>query len=248
MLRKSPTCTSATARSEVQRGLSIQAPAGSVITVVGPNGAGKSTLLGALLGLLPAHFPKTGGLRFDGQDISHLSLEERVMRDLSLVPERRELFGTITVEDNLVLGGWRPLKMKTPRWRDGLEQVYTLFPRLQERCRHRGGDTERRRAVDAGHRPRADGPAQAADAERTQPGPGTADRARHLRLHPPVAGAWRDDPAGGAECPRRARGGRPWLCPGSDDVVLEGPADVLAGDPRIIETCLGARPSPDRGT
>ena len=116
-------------KAEVLRGLSIQAPAGSVITVIGPNGAGKSTLLGALMGLLPSR----GGLRFDGQDISRLTLEERVMRGLALVPERRELFGTLSVEDNLVLGGWRPLKLKIPRWRDGLEQVFTLFPRLKER-------------------------------------------------------------------------------------------------------------------
>jgi branched-chain amino acid transport system ATP-binding protein len=93
-------------KAEVLRGLNISAPAGSVITVIGPNGAGKSTMLGALMGLLPAR----GRLLFDGHDISRLTLEERVMRGLALVPEKRELFGTMTVEDNLVLGGWRPLK------------------------------------------------------------------------------------------------------------------------------------------
>ena len=72
-------------KAEVLRGLTIAAPAGSVITVIGPNGAGKSTLLNALMGLLPSR----GNLRFDGHDISRLTLEERVMRGLALVPEKR---------------------------------------------------------------------------------------------------------------------------------------------------------------
>ena len=61
------------------------------------------------------------------------TLEERVMLGLALVPEKRELFGTMPVEDNLVLGGYRAMKLRMPRWRDGLERVYELFPRLKER-------------------------------------------------------------------------------------------------------------------
>ncbi len=116
-------------KAEVLRGLSVAVPSGQVVTVIGPNGAGKSTLLNAVMGLLPAR----GALRFDGQDITRLTLEERVMCGLALVPEKRELFGSMSVADNLVLGGWRPLKLKTPNWRDGLERVYALFPRLKER-------------------------------------------------------------------------------------------------------------------
>jgi branched-chain amino acid transport system ATP-binding protein len=116
-------------KAEVLRGLSLQAALGSVATVIGPNGAGKSTLLNALMGLLPMQ----GTLRLGGEDITHLTLEERVMCGMALVPEKRELFGTMTVEDNLVLGGWRPLKLKVAGWRDGLERVYALFPRLKER-------------------------------------------------------------------------------------------------------------------
>jgi branched-chain amino acid transport system ATP-binding protein len=71
--------------------------------VIGPNGAGKSTLLNALMGVLPSK----GVIEFDGQPISALSLEERVMLGIALVPEKRELFGTMPVEDNLVLGGFR---------------------------------------------------------------------------------------------------------------------------------------------
>ncbi len=103
-------------KAEVLRGINLGAPAGSVITVIGPNGAGKSTLLNALMGVLPMR----GSLRFEGDEIAALSLEERVMRGIALVPEKRELFGTMSVEDNLVLGGWRPRRQGVKGWRDGL--------------------------------------------------------------------------------------------------------------------------------
>src|SRR6478752_4881869 len=116
-------------RAEVLAGLNLQLAAGQVVTVIGPNGAGKSTTLNALMGLLPAR----GQVLFDGVDIAATSLEERVMLGLALVPERRELFGTMPVEDNLVLGGYRAMKLRIPNWRDGLDRVYQLFPRLEER-------------------------------------------------------------------------------------------------------------------
>ncbi|HJV67891.1 ATP-binding cassette domain-containing protein, partial [Ideonella sp.] len=95
-------------KAEVLRGLSLAAPAASVVTVIGPNGAGKSTLLNSLMGLLPSR----GRIVFDGEPVSELPLEVRVMRGLALVPERRELFGTMTVEDNLVLGGYRQMRRR----------------------------------------------------------------------------------------------------------------------------------------
>jgi branched-chain amino acid transport system ATP-binding protein len=116
-------------RAEVLHGLSLQADAGGVITVIGPNGAGKSTLLNTLMGILPGQ----GTIRFDGEDIARLTLEERVMRGISLVPEKRELFASMPVEDNLVLGGYRQKRVGNARWRERLDEVYTLFPRLKER-------------------------------------------------------------------------------------------------------------------
>lgn len=116
-------------RAEVLTGLALRLDAGKVVTVIGPNGAGKSTTLNALMGLLPSR----GKILFDGQDISGLSLEERVMLGLALVPERRELFATMPVEDNLVLGGWRAKKLRLPNWRAEIDHVYELFPRLKER-------------------------------------------------------------------------------------------------------------------
>jgi len=116
-------------RAEVLHGVSLQVTPASVITVIGPNGAGKSTLLNTLMGILPGR----GTLEFDGQDISHLTLEERVMCGIALVPEKRELFGTMAVEDNLVLGGFRQMRLGNRLWRSRLEEVYALFPRLKER-------------------------------------------------------------------------------------------------------------------
>ncbi|MFM8864471.1 MAG: ATP-binding cassette domain-containing protein, partial [Limnohabitans sp.] len=77
-------------KAEVLHGLSLQADKGSVVTVIGPNGAGKSTFLGSLMGLLPSR----GRIEFNGQAIEDLTLEERVMLGIALVPEKRELFGT----------------------------------------------------------------------------------------------------------------------------------------------------------
>ncbi|HYS12823.1 MAG TPA: ATP-binding cassette domain-containing protein, partial [Burkholderiaceae bacterium] len=83
-------------KAEVLAGLSLHAAAGSVVTVIGPNGAGKSTMLNAIMGVLPAR----GALLFNGADLARDSLEQRVMRGIALVPERRELFGSMPVEDN----------------------------------------------------------------------------------------------------------------------------------------------------
>jgi branched-chain amino acid transport system ATP-binding protein len=116
-------------RAEVLHGLSLEAAAGSVVTVIGPNGAGKSTLLNTLMGVIASR----GTMQFDGQDIGVLPLEERVMMGMALVPERRELFGTMSVEDNLVLGAYRQVHLGNREWRSRIDDVYALFPRLHER-------------------------------------------------------------------------------------------------------------------
>jgi branched-chain amino acid transport system ATP-binding protein len=116
-------------RAEVLHGISLHADKGSVITVIGPNGAGKSTLLNTLMGVIPGR----GTIEFDGQDVSALTLEDRVMLGISLVPERRELFSTMSVEDNLVLGAFRQVRLHNKLWREQMDVVYELFPRLLER-------------------------------------------------------------------------------------------------------------------
>ncbi len=109
------------------RGVSLAVEAGRIVTVIGANGAGKSTLLNATMGSLPV---AEGAVRFLGRDITRLGVEERVAMGLCLVPERRELFSTMTVEDNLVLGGFRVARGLA---RDTMAEVYDRFPRLKER-------------------------------------------------------------------------------------------------------------------
>jgi branched-chain amino acid transport system ATP-binding protein len=77
--------------------------------------------------------PSKGVIEIRGQPIDGLSLEERVMLGIALVPEKRELFGTMPVEDNLVLGGFRQVRLGNRQWRERIDEVYTIFPRLKER-------------------------------------------------------------------------------------------------------------------
>ena len=115
--------------AEVLHGLNFNAHKGSVITVIGPNGAGKSTMLNALMGAMPSR----GLIAYDGRDIGKFELEERVMLGMSLVPETRALFATMSIEDNLLLGAYRQVRLGNKSSTDEMENVYALFPRLKER-------------------------------------------------------------------------------------------------------------------
>jgi branched-chain amino acid transport system ATP-binding protein len=116
-------------RAEVLHGLNLKARAGSVVTVIGPNGAGKSTLLNALMGVLASR----GSIAYQGRSVVLSTLEERVMLGVALVPETRALFGTMPVEDNLLLGAYRQVRLGHKRSAASLDEVYALFPRLKER-------------------------------------------------------------------------------------------------------------------
>ena len=116
-------------RAEVLHGLNLKAKIGSVVTVIGPNGAGKSTLLNALMGVLPAR----GNIEYQGRSVALNTLEERVMQGIALVPETRALFGTMPVEDNLLLGAYRQVRLGQKNSQPALDNVYRLFPRLKER-------------------------------------------------------------------------------------------------------------------
>ena len=115
-------------------GVCLDMQAGQIVTVIGPTGAGKTTLLAALMGLLPSK----GGSRYEQQDMLPLSTEERVRRGICLVPERRELFTEMSVEDNLVLGAYTRWRSRSD-WRTDLAEVYRRFPRLAERRRQLAG-------------------------------------------------------------------------------------------------------------
>lgn len=113
----------------------LQVGAGQIVTVIGPNGAGKTTLLNAIMGVHPGR----GSVRFGGHDVGRQGIEDRVRAGMCLVPERRELFGAMTVEDNLRLGGYRFRRGGAAAARVAMDDVYALFPRLQERRRQDAG-------------------------------------------------------------------------------------------------------------
>jgi branched-chain amino acid transport system ATP-binding protein len=109
--------------------VSLALPAGQIVSVIGPNGAGKTTLLAAIMGQLPS----SGTLCLDGRDIRPLDVESRVARGLSLVPEKRELFATMTVEDNLLMGAYTRMRQGHKDHQASLAEVFQRFPRLKER-------------------------------------------------------------------------------------------------------------------
>jgi branched-chain amino acid transport system ATP-binding protein len=117
---------------EAVRSVSLDVNANEIVTIVGANGAGKTTLLKAHMGKQPQH----GRITFDGIDLAALDIEDRVAAGLSLVPEHRELFGTMSVEDNLLLGAFRIPKATAAK---SFERVYALFPRLKERRQQLAG-------------------------------------------------------------------------------------------------------------
>lgn len=109
-------------------GIDIDVEQGQTVTIIGPNGAGKSTTLNSVMGLHPAQ----GRVFFDGADVSKLSAEQRLTRGLCLVAENRELFASMSVEDNVLLGGFTRRHDK-PAFHGSVAEVYELFPRLYER-------------------------------------------------------------------------------------------------------------------
>lgn len=102
---------------------------GQIVTVIGPNGAGKTTMLSAIMGVLGS----TGRVQFDGTVEIVPEVERLVARGMNLVPEKRELFGEMSVEDNLMLGAFQRYRGGHRDHGQTLEEVYGLFPRLKER-------------------------------------------------------------------------------------------------------------------
>jgi branched-chain amino acid transport system ATP-binding protein len=117
---------------EAVRDVSLKADRGQLVALLGANGAGKSTLLKAMSGVLYAEDGKieNGSIHFDGQDIGRLSPDAIVRRGLAQVPEGRRVFPTLTVEENLQVGGYT---VSSSLLRERRDQAYELFPRLFER-------------------------------------------------------------------------------------------------------------------
>ncbi|NVK74137.1 MAG: ABC transporter ATP-binding protein [Oceanospirillaceae bacterium] len=120
---------------EALTGIDLTLKEGNLVTVIGPNGAGKTTLLSAIMGILPSK----GTIHFNGQDFISPNVETLVGHGLGLVPENRELFATMTVQDNLLLGAFQRYRRGDKSYDQTLSEIYELFPRLWERRQQQAG-------------------------------------------------------------------------------------------------------------
>ena len=213
----------------------------SIVTVIGPNGAGKTTLLTAIMGVLPPTARRAASFDSPATIAPRRRSRSASTRGMTLVPEKRELFGEMTVEDNLLLGAFQRYRSgQRDHGADDASEVFTLFPRLKERRTQLAGTLSggERQMLAIGRALMARPTLLMLD--EPQPGPGAADRARDLPHHRRAArgaacrSCWssrtrapRCRSPTTATCWRRARSR-------STARPIE-----LAHDPRVIETYLG---------
>lgn len=121
---------------EVLKSVSIEVADGEVVVVIGPNGAGKTTLLKAISGLAPV---SKGEIVFDGRRIDNEATWEIVQRGIAHIPEGRQIFGGLTVEENLILGAYcRIKKNKGQRVKEDMDSVFEMFPVLAKKRKESG--------------------------------------------------------------------------------------------------------------
>lgn len=120
--------------SHILRDVSLSAPVGECSVVLGRNGVGKTTLLKCLMGILPI---KSGEILLDGKDIAKMTPEQRVRAGLAYVPQGRDIFSTLTVEENILIG---MAKFSGAKTRKVPSHLYEVFPVLDEMKHRRGGD------------------------------------------------------------------------------------------------------------
>ena len=213
----------------------LRVEAGSIVTVIGPNGAGKTTMLNALMGLLPS----AGEIAYLGAPLADLQVEERVERGLCLVPERRELFGEMTVEDNLVLGAFPRHRRRERGIAQDLRDVYGRFPRLEERRRQLAGTLSggERQMLALGRALMARPKLLMLD----EPSLGLAPIIVREIFH--IIASLRETGVSILLIEQNARAALQVADFGyvleTGEIVLEGPATDLAQNPRVIETYLG---------
>ena len=119
--------------ADIIKNCNIHVKAGEIVVVIGPNGAGKSTAMKAMLGLLDL---KSGSVVIDGKDISKLSPQERVKAGISFVPQTKNVFAGMTVEENLEMGAF----LRKDDIQDTINQIYDLFPILKEKRNQNVGE------------------------------------------------------------------------------------------------------------
>ena len=216
-------------------GVSLAVGAGQIVTVIGANGAGKTTLLNAIMGVHPGR----GAVRFNGAEMGRLEIEARVRAGMCLVPEKRELFATLTVEDNLRLGGFRHRRDGAAAAARSGKEVYALFPRLRERRRQHAGTLSggERQMLAMGRALMARPALLMLDEPSLGLAPLIVREIFHL-----IAGL-RERGCAVLLVEQNARAALQVADHGyvleTGAVVLEGPSAALAGDERVVETYLG---------
>jgi branched-chain amino acid transport system ATP-binding protein len=228
---------------EAVQNVRLNVPKGQIVTVIGPNGAGKTTLLAAIMGALPATGATAGSVRgevhFGGRNCAGLEIEQMVARGMTLVPEKRELFGEMSVADNLTLGGFHRYRRGERDQSATLAEVYQLFPRLQERQAQLAGTLSggERQMLAIGRALMAKPALLMLD----EPSLGLAPKIVREIFH--IIDQLR---RGGASILLVEQNARAALQVAdyayvmeTGEVALEGPAAQLAQDPRVIETYLG---------
>ncbi|MFG5382355.1 ABC transporter ATP-binding protein [Yoonia sp. R2-816] len=118
---------------DILHSCTIAAEKGEIAVIVGPNGAGKSTAMKAVFGMLNVN---DGAVRLDGEDITHLSPQQRVVKGMGFVPQTSNIFTSMTVEENLEMGAF----IRRDDFRDTMAQVYDLFPILKEKRNQAAGE------------------------------------------------------------------------------------------------------------
>ncbi|MQY52420.1 ABC transporter ATP-binding protein [Rhodocyclus gracilis] len=221
---------------EALHGLALKIRAGEIVTVIGPNGAGKTTLLSALMGLLPAR----GEIVYLGQrQGSDRQVEQLVRQGMTLVPEKRELFGEMSVEDNLLLGAFDRYRSGKRDHADTMAEVFDIFPRLRERRRQLAG------TLSGGER------------QMLAMGRALMARPKLLMLDEPslglapliireifrIVGELKKTGVSILLVEQNARAALQIADYGyvleTGEVSLEGPSEALSSDPRVIESYLG---------
>ena len=119
--------------TDILHDCSIGVEKGEIAVIVGPNGAGKSTAMKAVFGMLPL---RNGRVIFDGEDVTQLKPEERVVKGMGFVPQTHNVFTSMTVEENLEMGAF----IRTDPISDSIAQVYDLFPVLKEKRKQLAGE------------------------------------------------------------------------------------------------------------
>ncbi|WP_305824435.1 ABC transporter ATP-binding protein [Massilia brevitalea] len=224
---------------EALHGASITVGAGQIVTVIGPNGAGKSTMLNAIAGALGANASAQGAVLLRGLEVKAWPVEQRVAQGMSLVPESRDLFTTMSVEDNLLLGSYTRYKRGEKDWRAQLEVVYDLFPRLRERRTQAAGTMSggERQMVAVGRALMARPALLMLDEPSLGLAPLIVKEIFRIIVRLKELGVAILLVEQNARAALQAADYAYVLETG--DVVMEGPAAQLANDPKVIETYLG---------